>query len=39
MPLDVAIQKSRRYLQDAAERVARLIVIGQRMAAKDGKVG
>ena len=33
MPLDVAIQKSRQYLQDAAERAARLIVIGQRMAA------
>ena len=32
MPLDVAIQKSRQYLQDAAERVARLIVMGQRMA-------
>jgi glycerate kinase len=36
MPLDIAIQKSRRYLQDAAERVARLIVIGQHMAAKGG---
>lgn len=33
MPLDVAIKKSRQYLQDAAERVARLIVMGQRMAA------
>lgn len=32
MPLDVAIGKSRQYLQDAAERAARLIVIGQRMA-------
>jgi glycerate kinase len=31
MPLDEAIEKSRQYLQDAAERVARLIVIGQRM--------
>ncbi len=31
MPLDVAIGKSRQYLQDAAERAARLIVIGQRM--------
>jgi glycerate kinase len=31
MPLDVAIKKSRQYLQDAAERVARLIVIGQRI--------
>ena len=33
MPLDVAIKKSRQYLQDAAERVARLIVVGQRVAA------
>ncbi|HWK39632.1 MAG TPA: glycerate kinase [Hyphomicrobium sp.] len=31
MPLDVAIRKSRQYLQDAAERAARLIIIGQRM--------
>jgi len=31
MPLDVAIGKSRQYLQDAAERAARLIIIGQRM--------
>jgi glycerate kinase len=31
MPLDVAIKKSRQYLQDAAERAARLIIIGQRM--------
>ncbi|MCK5089960.1 MAG: glycerate kinase [Hyphomicrobiaceae bacterium] len=31
MPLEEAIGKSRQYLQDAAERVARLIVIGQRM--------
>lgn len=31
MPLDVAIKKSRQYLQDAAERAARLIVIGQRV--------
>jgi len=29
MPLDVAIKKSRQYLQDAAERAARLIIIGQ----------
>lgn len=39
MDLDVAIRKSRQYLQDAGERVARLIVIGQRMArdaAADG---
>jgi glycerate 2-kinase len=33
MALEAAIQKSRQYLQDAAERAARLIVIGQRMAA------
>lgn len=32
MPLDVAMQKSRKYLQDAAERVARLLLVGQRMA-------
>ena len=32
MPLDVAIKKSRQYLQDAAERAARLIIIGQRMS-------
>ncbi len=30
MALEVAIKKSRQYLQDAAERVARLIAIGQR---------
>jgi glycerate kinase len=30
MALEVAIKKSRQYLQDAAERVARLISIGQR---------
>lgn len=36
MPLDVAIKKSRQYLQDAAERVARLIVMGQRMATGAG---
>ena len=34
MPLDEAIGKSRHYLQDAAERVARLIVIGQKMPEK-----
>ncbi|MEE8531078.1 MAG: glycerate kinase [Hyphomicrobium sp.] len=34
MPLEEAIGKSRQYLQDAAERVARLIVIGQRMPKK-----
>jgi glycerate kinase len=32
MTLDAAIQNSRRYLQDAAERVARLVAIGERMA-------
>jgi glycerate 2-kinase len=35
MDLDTAIRKSRQYLQDAAERVARLIVIGQRLAANS----
>jgi glycerate kinase len=39
MPLDVAINKSRQYLQDAGERVARLIVVGQRMARSDSKEG
>lgn len=34
MPLEEAIGKSRLYLQDAAERVARLIVIGQRTPKK-----
>lgn len=34
MDLDTAIRKSRQYLQDAGERVARLIVIGQRTVAK-----
>ncbi|MEE8253759.1 MAG: glycerate kinase [Hyphomicrobium sp.] len=34
MPLEEAIGKSRQYLQDAAERVARLFVIGQRMPKK-----
>lgn len=34
MDLDVAIRKSRQYLQDAGERIARLIAIGQRMARK-----
>jgi len=37
MPLEVAIQKSRQYLQDAAERAARLIAIGQRMASTGPK--
>jgi len=35
MDLDVAIRKSRQYLQDAGERVARLIAIGQRMVRKS----
>jgi glycerate kinase len=39
MELDVAIQKSRQYLQDAAERVARLIDIGRRMARKAAADG
>lgn len=34
MDLDTAIRKSRQYLQDAGERVARLIEIGRRMARK-----
>jgi glycerate kinase len=33
MPLEVAMKKSREYLQNAAERVARLIMIGQRSVA------
>lgn len=36
MDLETAIRKSRQNLQDAAERVARLIVIGQRLAASAG---
>jgi glycerate kinase len=39
MPLEVAIAKSRQYLQDAGERVARLIVIGQRMAQSAPREG
>jgi len=39
MSLDVAIGKSRQYLQDAGERVARLIVIGQRMAQSASRKG
>jgi hypothetical protein len=39
MELDVAIRKSRQYLQDAAERVARLIAIGQRMIRKTAAAG
>jgi glycerate kinase len=35
MALEVAIKKSRQYLQDAAERVARLILVGQRMSASE----
>jgi glycerate 2-kinase len=38
MPLEVAIMKSREYLQNAAERVARLIVIGQRMGGSAAAV-
>lgn len=34
MDLQVAIRKSRQYLQDAGERVARLIMVGHMMAAK-----
>jgi len=36
MPLDVAIKKSRQYLQDAGERVARLIDMGRHMAMGTG---
>ena len=36
MPLDVAMKKSRQYLQDAAERVARLIDMGRHMAMGGG---
>jgi glycerate kinase len=36
MPLEVAMKKSREYLQNAAERVARLIMIGQRSAVAAG---
>ncbi|MGQ0656830.1 MAG: glycerate kinase [Chromatiales bacterium] len=39
MDLDVAISKSRQYLQDAGERVARLIMIGQRMSASIAATG
>jgi glycerate kinase len=39
MPLEVAISKSRQYLQDAGERVARLIVVGQRMAQSASRKG
>ena len=31
MDLDTAIRNSRRYLRDAGERVARMILIGQRI--------
>ncbi len=37
IPLEVAMAKSREYLQNAGERLARLIVIGQRMASAEGK--
>ncbi len=36
MDLDTAIRKSRQYLQDAGERVARLIVVGQKMTGDGG---
>lgn len=36
MPLDVAMEKARQYLRDAAERVARLIVVGQQIGAGKG---
>jgi glycerate kinase len=36
MDLEVAIRKSRAYLQDAGERAARLIAIGQRMSKSNG---
>ncbi len=35
MALEVAIRKSRQYLRDAAERAARLIVVGRRMSGWD----
>ncbi len=37
MPLPVAIRKSRQYLQDAGERVARLILIGRNMRRRRGR--
>lgn len=37
MPLEVAMKKSREYLQNAAERVARLIEIGQRVASASAE--
>ena len=36
MDLEVAIRKSRVYLQDAGERAARLIAIGQKMSKPNG---
>jgi glycerate kinase len=35
MDLDTAIRNSRRYLQDAGERVARLVLIGQRIEKRN----
>ncbi len=35
MDLETAIRKSRQYLQDAGERVARLIVIGMRLSSNS----
>ncbi|MFA5952453.1 MAG: glycerate kinase [Hyphomicrobium sp.] len=37
MSLEKALSNARQYLQDAAERVARLIVVGQRMAAANAE--
>lgn len=36
LPLEVAMARSREYLQNTGERLARLVVIGQRMAANAG---
>jgi glycerate kinase len=37
LPLEVAMAKSREFLQNAGERLARLIVVGQRMALAAGQ--
>jgi glycerate kinase len=39
MPLELAIERSRQHLQDAAERAARLISIGQRMHVRSDRAG
>jgi glycerate kinase len=39
MPLELAIERSRQHLQDAAERAARLISIGQRMHVRSDSAG